>query len=261
MNTIPMVFHFAFFRGATNWPWLDFHTLCLKSCFVRAGAEKIVVHYDRDGEGEGWEEAKALQNIEWRQTMLDWKIHGSSITDQRIMCDYHRLQVLHTEGGFFCDLDFVFLKSFQKYRNYPAIIGTQCKQKKKLCCGLMGSIAGSTFIKAYLDEYEHWTPSEQKKVWTFANIIPWNLSEKYPVFVVPRVEFYPVCWSNKTFWAGRPHSLKSSHAVHLWETLHPELSVEVLMKTCLASEIESMDADQSKSTGVVTLRTGLLSFD
>jgi hypothetical protein len=125
----------------------------------------------------------------------------------------------------------------------------------------MGSIAGSTFIKAYLDEYEHWTPSEQKKVWTFANIIPWNLSEKYPVFVVPRVEFYPVCWSNKTFWAGRPHSLKSSHAVHLWETLHPELSVEVLMKTCLASEIESMDADQSKSTGVVTLRTGLLSFD
>ena len=257
---IPMTFHFAFFRGATNWPWLDFHTLCLKSCIARAGAEKIVVHYDRDGEGDAWTDARTLPNIEWRQTVLDWSIHGKPITDQRIMADYHRLQVLHTEGGFYCDLDFIFLRPFNMLRYYPAIIGTQCKQKKKLACGLIGAIAGSTFIRAYLDEYQKWEPSEEAKVWTFANVIPWTLSETHPVHVLPRVTFYPVCWSNKTFWAGRPHPMKNSYAVHLWETLHPELSVEVLMKTCLAPEIEKI-LGPSEKPGIVQVRSGLLTFE
>lgn len=260
MNTIPMVFHFAFFRGATNWSWRDFHTLCLKSCFVRAGAEKIVVHYDRDGEGDAWSEAKALPNIEWRPTVLDWTIHGKPVTDQRIMADYHRLQTLHAEGGFFCDLDFIFLKSFEKLRSYPAIIGTQCRQKKKLACGLMGSIAGSTYIKAYLDEYQHWQPREEKKTWAYANNLPWRLSETHAVYVVPRAGFYPVAWSNKTFWEGLPVPLKNSYAIHLWESIHPELSEEVLMGTYLAPEIESIKCPHLKP-GAVTVRPGLLTFD
>jgi mannosyltransferase OCH1-like enzyme len=260
MVMIPMTFHFAFFRGATDWPWLDFHTLCLKSCKVRSGAIKIVVHYDRDGSGVAWDAAKDISGIEWRQTELSWAINGQPITDQRIMADYHRLQVLHTEGGFYCDLDFIFLKEFNPLRHYPAVIGVQCKQKMKLACGLIGAIPGSTFIKAYIDSYKDWTPSEEKKVWTFANVIPWKLSQEYPVQVIPRSAFYPVAWSNKTFWQGQAVPIKNAYAIHLWETLHPELSVEILMKTCLAAEIAKITGEPVKPA-VVQVREGLLSFD
>ena len=260
MVMIPLTFHFAFFRGSTNWAWRDYHTLCLRSCNSRAGAEQIVVHYDRDGDGAAWDEAKALPNIEWRLVSPDWSIHGKPVSDQRIMVDYYRLQVLQSEGGFFCDLDFVFLKSFNQIRHYPAVIGTQCKQKKKLACGLIGAIAGSMFVNAYLDEYKNWTVDEERTPWTFANVIPWRLSETYPVYVLPRIAFYPLAFSNKAFWSGLPIQLKSSYAIHLWQPLHPELSVDVLMTTCLAPEIEKLNTPH-QVRGIIQVRSGLLTFD
>jgi len=262
MNMIPMVFHFAFFRGKTDWPWLDFHTLCLQSCLARAHPEKIVIHYDRDGEGPAWDAARILPKIEWRQVEAPDTINGYPVIDQRLWADIYRLRILYEEGGFYCDLDFVFLKNFEMLRHYPAIIGTQCKQKKKLACGLMGSIAGSTFIKAYLDAYKDWTPKEEKKVWTFANVIPWALSQEYAVHVLPRVAFYPVAWSNKTFWSGTVPKLKNSYALHLWETLHPELNMDVLMKTGLAEEIRKILGfpPAYASRGTVTMTSGFLTF-
>jgi len=255
-----MVFHFAFFRGKTDWPWLDFHTLCLQSCLARACPEKIVVHYDRAGEGPGWDLAQTLPNIEWRQVVPAGTINGHDITDQRIWCDIYRLQTLVAEGGFYCDLDFVFLKNFEPLRHNEAIIGTQCKQKKKLACGLMGCVPGSAFMRAYLDAYKDWTPKEQKKVWTFANIIPWKLSMEHPVCVLPRVVFYPVAWSNKSFWTGAVPKLKNAFALHLWETLHPELSMETLGKTGLAAEIQRILQPEAKESAV-SFRSGILSFD
>ena len=258
---IPMIFHFAYFRGKTNWRWLDFHTLCLQSCLARAHPDKIIVHYDRDGEGEAWEAARLLPKVEWRQVEAPDTINGYPVIDQRLWADIYRLRVLHEEGGFYCDLDFVFLKNFESLRHAEAIIGTQCKQKKKLACGLMGSVAGSTFIKAYLDAYKEWTPKEEKKVWTFANVIPWKLSLEHPVTVLPRVVFYPVAWSNKSFWTGAVPKLKNAFALHLWETLHPELNMEVLAKTGLAEEIGKILNKPPTAAGTVAVSSGILSFE
>jgi hypothetical protein len=130
----------------------------------------------------------------------------------------------------------------------------------KLACGLIGSVAGSTFIKAYIDSYKDWTPKEQDKVWTFANVIPWKLSQEYPVHVIPRSAFYPVAWSNKTFWTGQQIPMKNSFAVHTWESLHPELSIDVLMKTCLAPEIAKIMGTPQKPS-IVQVRSGILSFE
>lgn len=257
---IPMIFHFAFFRGKTDWKWLDFHTFCLQSCLARANPELIVIHYDRDGEGSAWDLAKSLPSVEWRQVSAPDKINGHPVTDQRLWADTYRLHVLYSEGGFFCDLDFVFLKNFEPLRHNVAIIGTQCKQKKKLACGLMASEPGSAFIKAYLESYDYWTPKEEKKVWTFANVVPWKLSLVHPVTVLPRISFYPVAWSNKSFWTGDVPKLKKSYALHLWETLHPELSMETLAKTGLAEEINRI-LKRSDGESVVSMRTGILSFD
>jgi len=257
---IPMVFHFAFIRGATDWPWLDFHTLCLKSCVARCGAARIVVHYDRDGAGADWDAARAIPDIEWRVVAPFYELNGHPLTDQRVMVDYYRLQVLYNEGGFFCDLDFMFLKNFTALRHYPAVIGTICQQKKKLGCGLMGAVPGSDFIKAYIESYKDWNPAEQKKVWVFASVIPWQLSLTHPVMVLKRSAFYPLAWSNKTFWLGQAINMRDSYCVHLWESGHPQMTVPLLMKTCIAPEISKV-LGEPMVPSIVQVRSGLLSFD
>jgi hypothetical protein len=237
---IPMTFHFGYFRGATGFRWRDIHTLCLQSCLARASPDTIVVHYDMPGEGDDWDEAIDLSGIEWRLVTPPTGINGFPVRDQRIWCDVYRLDVLEKEGGFFCDLDFVFLKSFEELRHNVAVIGTQCSQRKKLACGLMGSVAGSSFITAYKDAYKQWTPADEKTFWTYANCVPWDLSSKHPVTVLKRTAFYPVTWSNKTFWEGKNMAMDGSYAVHLWETLYPHATVPLLLNTCLGDKILSI---------------------
>jgi hypothetical protein len=258
---IPMVFHFSYFRGSKSYRWKDFHTLCLKTCQIRAGAEKIVIHYDRDGEGPDWEEAKALPGIEWRLTELDWKVNGIVVTDQRLQHDIHRLRVLNTEGGWYADLDFVFLKNFEALRHNQAIIGIQCKQKAKLNCALLGCIPGSKFMAAYLESYKEWTPEHEIHTWAFANSVPWKLSRLYPVTVVDRAAFYPVAWTNKGFWNGRPVPLYATYAVHLWESMNPDLSVEKLYTSGMALEMTKVLKEKIPAKESIVFRSGTLTFD
>jgi hypothetical protein len=237
---IPFVFHFSYFRGSTLWKWTDLHTLCILSCHEKAKAERIIVHYDMDGDGPAWDEVKKFDFVEWRKVSPLWEINGHAVTDQRIAADYFRLCILESEGGFYADLDFVFLKSFETLRHNQAVIGTQCPQKFKLACGLMGAVPHSAFIKAYLESYKEWNPAAEKKFWIHANVIPWNLSKLHPVTVLPRKIFYPLAWSNKTFWTGKPICMNNAMAIHLWESKHPDITKEVLTKTPLGSTIHEM---------------------
>lgn len=257
---IPSVMHFAFFRGVKNFVFRDIHLLCLQSCKHFTGAQNIVVHYDVSGEGDHWNQAVLIPGIEWRQTTFSTTINGHAVTDQRIAVDMYRLQTLNTEGGFFADLDFLFLGSFDALRHNEAIIGTQCKAKKKLCCCLMGCVPGSAFIKAYIEAYNEWTPAEQLKWWKFANTVPWNLSLKHPVHIVARPVFFPWCWSNKKFLLGNPVSLKNSLAMHLWESLHPTMTVDDLKKTVVGNAIKEVQGELQAST-VSVKPGGLLTFN
>ena len=254
---IPLVFHFGYFRGSNGWAWRDLHTLCLRTCLANVKPDRIIVHYDRDGEGEHWETARGLPGIEWRLETYEQKVNGYDVSDQRLPADVFRLKTLINEGGFYCDMDFVFLKPFDVLRHHEAMIGTQCKQKMKLACGLMGCEAGSVYLQAYLDKYKSWTPKDAKTFWGFANRVPWDLAQVMPdkVKVCDRVAFYPVTWSNKSFWSGAPIKMVNSYAVHLWESLHPELTVEDLRKTCLRDVIDKLD---TPATGVVCMKPGIL---
>jgi hypothetical protein len=253
---IPMVFHFTFFRGTKDWKWTDIHTLALKSCLRHSGAEKAVVHYDRDASGAAWDEARAFGSVEWRLLPVTMGfVNGFPVADQRLSHDMQRLRILWEEGGWYCDLDFVFLKSFEILRHNSAVIGTQCKQKSKLNCALMGAEPGSAFIGGYLAKYREWTPDLEKTFWIPANNWPWELSQKYPCAVLPRPAFYAVAWSNKSFWKGGKTCLRNAYAVHLWETLRPELCVEDLKKTVLEDHVRGLEGEIQ--TGVARLLPGL----
>jgi hypothetical protein len=222
---IPLIFHFAYFRRI----WKDFHTVCLQTCKGRATPERIIVHYDRDGEGPDWEAARDISGIEWRKVDLPKDDH------------LYRRDVLDSEGGFFCDLDFIFLKSFEELRRTPALIGSH--QHLKLNMSLIGSEPGSDFIRAL-------------KV--AEDPIDWDISTIYRVTIPRRHAFYPVTRCNKTFWSGGGFTFEKTHAVHLWEKLHPELSVPQLMETCLGDTIQAI-CDPKPTVTVLAGRS--ISFD
>ena len=260
---IPMVFHFAFFRGATNFKWMDSATLCLKSCLVRACPERIVIHYDRPGEGVDWDEARALPKVEWKLITPPTTINGIQIKKQSIWKDLIQLQVLHEEGGWFCDLDMVFLKSFEPLRHNPAVIGTQCAQKKKLNAGLVGSVPGGRYITAWTESFKDFTPKDEELHWNFANNIPWTLWKKDPdsVCVLKRAAFYPLGWTNQTFWCGKELVLTNSFALHWWGSLHPNTTVEDLLETGLKDEIQKI-LDPSLGATVTSYATPIdVTFD
>jgi len=246
---IPLHFYFTFHTG-----WTAINTLCLKSCKRNTGATKIVVFYEHAGEGYDWDEARALANIEWIQTTFTAIINGCPVKDQKLIHDVHRLQTLWERGGYYADLDFLFLRHFEGLCDNEAVIGTQNKAKKKLNCSIIGCAPGAAFIKAYMDAYNLWKPDPE--FWTYASTVPWVLSQTMPVTVLAKRAFMPVAASSKTFWEGKPTCLKFSYAVKVWE---PRLMTEVL-QTDLRPYIEDVINDIPK--GLVHIQQGILvTFD
>ena len=216
-----MTMHFEFRPGEV---WRDIMTLCLKSCKRNSGAARIVVHYAEPGAGKDWDEAQALGNIEWRKIKQPAGL-------------LYRLSVLWIEGGFFCDLDFVFLRSLEQFRDARALIGTQCKQKQKLAVNMLASVPGGTFIKAFADALEQddgRTPQA----------IAWDLSTRHDLVILPRPVFYPVAHSNKAFWSGAATCFKNASAVSLWGSLRPNLTVQDLRLTDLRVWVEAIADDR-----------------
>jgi hypothetical protein len=236
---IPNVCYFSYFRGPKGWAWRDIHTLSLWTAIHVAKFEKCVVFYDVSGEGQGWATAQSIPGVEWRQTAYSGKVNGYDVKDQRLPHDVFRLRTLAENGGFYADLDFVFLKDFAPLRENKAVIGIQSLSKKKLNCALMGCEPRNSFIWRYLDAYKSWKPEAEKTFWDYANTVPWRLWKDAPedVSVLPIRAFYPVAWSNKTFWRGELEIGPQSYAVHLWESLHPDLTVPDLLKTSLRTAI------------------------
>ena len=254
---IPLTFHFVFYRGVNNWAWRDLHTLCLKSCQKLSGATGIIVHYDRDGEGVAWEAARALGQIEWRQRNFETIINGHTVTDQYAISEYNRLQILWEEGGFCCDLDFVFLKAFDTLRDTRDLIGTQCKQKQKLAFAIMASVPGSPFIQEFLEFYRAtWTPG--RKFTDTPDV--WNMAQRHQVTFLNRPVFYPVAMTNRTFWTGGAVCLRNSYAVHLWFSLRPLLTSGDLRLTVLKHVVEAVIDDLPTGTARA-LPPVMLTFD
>jgi len=219
---IPMVFRFCYYRENA---FTDVHLLCLRSCQQFTNAHRVVVHYNGNGEGPHWDTARALPGVEW-------------IHDAEEGLDF-RLRTLEREGGFFAELDFVFLKSFEALRHHKAVIGIQSLDKQKLCSALIGAVPGCAFIKACIGA------SEDEL---------WNIAKTQDVHVVRRPVFYPLCWSNRTFFKGKQISLKNSVAIHLWEPLHPDLTVEALGRTVLGPVIKEIIDGEKQA--IVTCRPG-----
>jgi len=251
---IDLTFHFCFFRGAELAPWRDIYTFCLKSCQRSAMAQKIVVYYDSPGEGLEWDAAHDLTDIVWKQDEFP-----TEYNDPRLISDIFKLQVLEREGGFACDLDFLFLSSFEKFRHNDAVIGVQCKAKRKLTCSIIGSKPNAEFVYSYIDTLTHLSPAQIANYDKITNVIPWELSARYPVTVLPRPVFFPWCWSNKKFLTGGALNVKQSAAMCVWGTVYPSITLDDLKKTSISKIIEKIETN-NQPTAVTSRPGGILQF-
>ena len=227
--------HMFYYRGPKRYPFTEIHLAAIMTAHDNGGFQKIVLHEDTCGDTWAYEEARKLPYVEFRKTEFPTELNGHRVYDQRIPVDYVRLQTLVVEGGVASDMDFIFLRDFTPLLNHGGFIGTQCKQKKKLVCALMyAKEPQNPFFIAYLEAYKNWQSIHETKFWTFANTIPYELSEKHPIEVLPVKAFYPVAWSNKTFLDGGDIKVSDSYAVHLWGYLKPALLLEDLKKTVIS---------------------------
>ena len=233
---IPLHFHFNYLQGTGNFPWRELYTLSLISCHEMTSAVKIVVHYDKPGDGPHWNEAFALPYVEWKLVTPIDVINGHKVSDCRVLSDYLRLKILLEEGGFHSDLNFIFIRNFELLRHNTAVIGEQLPRTHKLNNSLLGAVPNCLFIKAYLSHYDcHWTPKELKKIHNFRRVIPSNLSTRYTITVLPKKNLYPIACSTKSFFEEAQVCLKDSYAVCLWNRL--DITKEKLTKSVIAKNI------------------------
>jgi len=257
-----MTFHFVSFHGLKNTRWSHIYTLCLKSCKKRAGADKIIVHYDQADDNLAWYEARDISDIEWCQVSPPTLIGDKIIELPEVSIDLYRLRILEEEGGFVSNLDFLFLRNFEKLRHAEAVIGIQCKQKKKLCNNLIGAVPGAEFIKEFKHQYEECIRTgPMNRLLKYSSSLAWDLSMMYNVVILDRKVLYPVAWSNKNFWSGSVPNIKHSFAVHLWESYYPDLTLETLKKSGLYSEVVRITNDATDQVPSVTRRSGILTFE
>jgi len=225
---IPLIFHFPFWGGR----WLDYYNLCLQSCLARANPQSIVVYYDVDGEGPDWESARALPLVKWIKTE---------------QIQEHRLTILFEEGGFYCNLDMMFFKSFELLRHNTIVLGAESQQRRKINNLIIGAVPSSDFIAEYAGVADG------------SRIIPWEITNKSNITILKRCAFFPVAISNKTFWKGEPPNILNSYSIQYWNAKN--LTLAKLRKSGLRSEIDKLLNPVKTIDSNVRITSGICSFD
>jgi hypothetical protein len=246
---IPNSFHFLWNEGV----WSELYTLCLKSCRLKSGAERIVVYCHTAGSGPAWDAAHEIPGVEWVCSAFP---APGLVSNSKIIRDHHGLNILYKHGGFLADLNFIFLKSFDEFRHAPVTIGLSCKAKKKLSGDLIGAEPGSAFIKDLIDTYKDVNPATEENWYKASANDSWMLALQHEVSILPRPTLFPWCSSNKNFVKGRPVLMKKSAAFRIWH----DLDVNTLRKTCIASVIDEIESGHTSAN--VSVKPGMLfTFD
>lgn len=235
--------------------WIELYTLSLKSCLFHCNPVKVIVYYEHEGTGPAWEEARTLENVEFKQ------VEVKDVGDPETSNDLFKLKTLYDEGGFFLSLNFIFIKSFEFLKNFKSCIAIQCKSKKKVSYLCIGSEPQSAFIKDILKSYDDWTPLEKHNYVKYANFQPWEIAVKHCVYMIPRPIMFPWCASNKIFFLGLNIGLKQSLAIYIWPHLEDGFTMENMFKLNISNLINRILTRTKDSRIKCTLENKIISFN
>lgn len=205
MTTIPDIFHFVFGLREQTEPFHLMHYLCLASCREVNRPAQIHFHYQHEPWGEWWERIRpflVLRPIEPESFVQDYAYASQLMARYRYahLADFARLRILCAEGGFYADMDTLFLKPIpEDWRQSRFILGRErppAGADGSLCNAWIASAPNAPFGLAWLEGMQ----SAFDGTWSnHSTLLPFRLSRSMPaeIDVKPSAAFYALDWTRR----------------------------------------------------------------
>lgn len=228
--SIPNVWHFIFGLKKQTEPFHLMYYLCLESCLQVNRPDAVMFHYHHEPYGEYWERIKSklqLRSIESEHFVETYRYTDSTNARYRYahLSDFARLRILLNEGGFYADIDTLFLRSIpEEWRSRKFILGQEKvppDQDGSLCNAWIGSQPGSEFCRHWLDGLQEAFDGSWSNHSTY---LPWRLSRKFPALLDVESEsaFYALDWTAESInnlFLRNVVLPEKAYSLHLWNHL------------------------------------------
>ena len=206
MSAIPNVFQFVFGLREQAEPFHLVHYLCLASCRAVNQPDQIHFHYQHEPWGEWWDRIRpflTLRKIAPERFVADYSYTDPLVARYRYahLADFARLRILCEEGGFYADMDTLFLRPVPpSWRDSRFILGEERPPAGapggSLCNAWMASAPGAPFGQAWLEGIQ----AAFDGTWSnHSTLLPYRLSRSMPteIDVQPSSAFYALDWTRR----------------------------------------------------------------
>lgn len=230
MTTIPSTFHFVYGLRPQTEAFPLQHHLAVASCAgVNPGA-RIVMHLHERPWGEWWERTEGLVEIAAIEpdeaiARHDYLDRGMGAFRYAHLADVARLEVLDREGGYYADIDSIFIRPVPaEWSQRSYVMGHErppAGARGSLCNAWIGSAPGAVFGRRWLEAL----PEAFDGSWSnHSTVLPYELSVLHPeeISVEPEERFFALDWtpSGVADLLERSVELPSEAlSLHLWEHL------------------------------------------
>ena len=229
---IPNVFHFVFGLKEQHEPFHLMYYLCLASCLAVNQPDEIHFHYHHEPWGEWWDRIKpalVLRRISPERSIAEFQYDDRHIESFRYahLADFSRLQILLEEGGFYADIDTLFLRKIPgEWRHREFILGQEKPPESalghgSLCNAWIASKPGAEFARLWLDGMRHAFDGSWSN---HSTLLPYKLWCEHPQLLSVEAEsaFYALDWTPQHI-----HRLfrqhidlpENAYSLHLWNHL------------------------------------------
>ncbi|WP_370249918.1 glycosyltransferase [Nocardioides sp.] len=227
---IPAVFHFVYGLREQDAPFPLHHHLCLASCRAVNPGARVVVHLHHRPWGPWWDRIAA--SVEVRQldpAALGQGLEGADPAHEPYrhahLSDFVRLEILMAEGGYYADIDSIFVRPApHEWSAAPAIMGHELPPHGaagSLCNAWIAAQAGSAFIT----EWRRRMPAAFDGSWSnHSTLLPYRLSVEMPeaVRVEAETRFFALDYTRAglaDLFDRRVGLPPDAVSLHLWEHL------------------------------------------
>ena len=183
---IPHNFHFVFGLKQQKEPFHLLYYLCLASCLAIEKPDQIFFHYQHEPFGPYWEKIKpklVCRKIEPSGWIQKFAYHQDNHSPFRYahLADVARLEILLEEGGFYADIDFLFVKPFPAdWFSKSCIMGEETapgKAEGSLCNAFIGAEARAPFLQLWQERFF----DAFDGTWSnHSTLLPYRLSKEFP---------------------------------------------------------------------------------
>jgi len=210
MNINKIHFIFGLSDDFNNKPFIYFHYLCLKSCYLIQKNCKIYIHCLYEPENNvWWDKIKDFCNVVKYKSLPDivYTRNGKKVWRIEHQSDIFRLLILKEQGGVYADIDTLFYKQFpQTFFDKEFLIGTEyCYENGKklymsgLCNALIVCKPNAKFLNIWMDEYKYNYDAED---WNKLSVItPEQLSRLHKdlIHIEPVESFHKYGWEKTIY--------------------------------------------------------------